>query len=1486
MNKNFTKSIVFFFLFFLAGWESVQGQTTFNKKFGGSNADEVYSSISDSLGNTFVTGVMRGVASIGGINLTSSGATDIFVSKIDVNGNTVASIKLGGTGGEFVNDITLDDSGNVYLAGFFAGTANIGTYSFNATNGTGIVVKLNSNLSLVWARQYGNNNTTIEQIAVDRLRNIYFAARHDGNGTVTFGSVSINGKCLALIRISPLAQIAWVRSLNNTSSFSSPGPPTIVGLETDNSNSIYLSGSFSGTLNLSNGGGSLSGSGFGFALETYVIKYNQGGLVVYSMRAGGNFADTVKGLAVDGAGNAMIVGTYVFNFTIGSFTVSPNVNSGHLYIALINPIGTPLWLKSTTQTGLTTRVGASSVSRRFGDMFYVSGTFVNPGTANLPGGFNFPARNSSEIFLLSIDNAGDVRWLYTGNSYGNRNEIVSVSADIYGNVYAAGTYVSNFDFQSNSLNSNGSTDGYLIKLSDHNLRSTFVLPKVRCAGDTIPLLGWLRSSNFWNSSEITVELSGPDGSFRQARELTKFNPSTLSGDVRAPIPQFGIESSSNYRIRLKATRPLTYSLPFDTAITIYSRDTANAGADRTLCAGLSTQVSTTGGTNWRWSPGIYANDSTIRNPILTPPRTTTFTVYVTDLYGCAPPDTDQVLITVYDSLKLNPINDTIVCDQVPLTIVASATGGVPGSVNYVWNPISLENDTLLFNADSAADLRVLASDLCGFKDSVDLKVKLKPKVSLGNTRDTTICYGNSLNLNPQIFGGDSNYFSFRWTLMPDTLLNVSLAKNITVSPLVSSVYRFIVTDPCTQSADTIFYNINVRAPLVLRTSNDTTICMGTTTGLRATASGGLTSNYKYTWTRLSDGFDLGNSNTINVKPILNESYKIKLEDGCSNPFDSSIIRVFVRDSIKLEPIPDTLICLGEEVKINAYGFGGIPADYSFIWRKLSNNQFLSNTPELDITGVQEELIQVVLSDGCSQPNDTFVFKISVRDPLELFSTRDTLICNGSKIYLKARLFGGNASSYQYEWVSLPGDIPQGFGDSIEISPTNTTVYKVIGRDFCTKPSDSTTLEVRVLPPIKSTLDGDTLICYGETANLTGSVSGGLGSAYEFKWYEEGNSAVIGTNPSISVNPLVSTNYWRVSGDNCSDPSDSQKIHVRVREPLSIDLGNDTTICKGNLYTVVANASGGRGNYFYIWDPAAGSVSKQSFKVDSSVWVKVQLNDGCSSPAEDSIYIISEDSPEPNLSVLLRKGCVPFEVEFEDISTIYSPSETYWDFGDGIRDTVPTGSSVLHTYTYSGLFSPTIWVKSENGCLDSVQIKGLVNAEAPPIASFIWQPQTPTSGSNIIFTNKSIDAINYFWEFSNGYGTSNLRDPEFLITDSIGFNAQLIVESRSGCRDTVSNFINIVPGLEVWIPNAFSPDKNGINDDFKPYGVGFSSYRIQIFTRWGQMVYDSKDSGKGWNGSWRNEGEACIEQMYIYKVTVLNRIGETQTFVGEVLLMKQ
>lgn len=1484
MNRIFTNLLVTFLLFFLAGFEFSQGQATFNKKFGGSNADEAYSSISDSLGNTFVTGVMRGTASIGGINLTSSGATDIFVSKIDVNGSTVASIKLGGAGGEFVNDITLDDSGNVYLAGFFAGTANIGTYSFNSTNGTGIVVKLNSNLSLVWARQYGNNNTSIEQIAVDRLRNIYFAARHEGNGTVSFGSVNINGQCLALVRISPLAQIAWVRSLTNTSSFSSPGPPTIVGLETDNNNSIYLTGSYSGTLNLSNGGGSLSG--FGFAPETYVIRYNQGGLVVYSLKAGGNFADTVKGLAVDGSGNAVITGTFLFNFTIGSLSASPNLNSGHLYIAMINASGTPQWLRSTTQTGFTTRVGASSISRRFGDMYYVSGSFTNPGTASLPGGFSFPARNSSEIFLLAIDNSGDIRWLQVGNSNGNRNEIVSVSADIYGNVYATGTYASNFSFAGNNLNSNGSTDGYLIKLSDHLINTSVVLPKIRCAGDTIPVLGWIRSNNFWANAEITVELSGPDGSFRQAKELTKFTPSTLNGAVRAPIPQFGMESSNNYRIRLKSTRPLTYSLPFDTAITIYSRDTANAGVDRTLCAGLSTQVSTTGGTNWRWSPGIFANDSTIRNPILTPPKTTTFTVYVTDLYGCAPPDTDQIVITVFDTLRLNPINDTIVCDQTPLTFIASSIGGVPGTINYVWNPISLENDTLLFNADSAADLRVLANDLCGFKDSIDLKVKLKPKVSLLNPRDTTICYGNSISLNPQIIGGDSNFFSYRWTLMPDTILNISLAKNIIVSPLVSSVYRFIVSDPCTKSADTIFYNINVRAPLVLRTSNDTTICMGNSAGLRAFAFGGLASNYKYTWTRLSDGLNLGNSSSITVKPSLNESYKIKLEDACSNPFDSSIIRVNVRDSIKIEPIADTLICLGQEVKINAYGFGGIPSDYSFIWRKLSNNQFLSNTPELNITGVQEELVQVVLSDGCSQPNDTFVFRISIRDPLELFSTRDTLICYGSKIYLKARLFGGNASSYEYEWRSLPGDIPQGYGDSILINPTITTVYKVIGRDFCTKPSDSTTLEVRVLPPINSSLDGDTLICYGETANLTGSVSGGLGSSYVYKWYEEGNPVVIGNNPSISVNPLVSTNYWRVSGDNCSDPSDSQKIHVRVRDPLTIDLGNDTTICKGNLYTVEANAGGGRGTYFYIWNPAAGNVSKQSFKVDSSVWVKVQLNDGCSNPIEDSVYIISEESPEPNISVVLRKGCVPFDVEFQDISTIYSPSETYWDFGDGIKDTVSTGSTIIHTYTNSGLYSPTIWVKSENGCLDSVQVKGLVNAEAPPIASFIWQPKTPTSGSNIIFSNKSVDAINYFWEFTNGYGSSNLRDPEFLVTDSNGFNAQLIVESRSGCRDTVSNFINVVPGLEVWIPNAFSPDKNGINDDFKPYGLGFTSYRIQIFTRWGQMVYDSKETGKGWNGTWRNEGEGCLEQLYIYKVTVLNRIGETQTFVGEVLLLKQ
>jgi len=107
----------------------------------------------------------------------------------------------------------------------------------------------------------------------------------------------------------------------------------------------------------------------------------------------------------------------------------------------------------------------------------------------------------------------------------------------------------------------------------------------------------------------------------------------------------------------------------------------------------------------------------------------------------------------------------------------------------------------------------------------------------------------------------------------------------------------------------------------------------------------------------------------------------------------------------------------------------------------------------------------------------------------------------------------------------------------------------------------------------------------------------------------------------------------------------------------------------------------------------------------------------------------------------------------------------------------------------------------------------------------------------------------------------------------------IVLHPSGCADTLTQLIDVVPLSSVFMPNAFSPNGDGINDTFKPKGdfFGVEDYSLTIFNRWGQLVFETEEPSEGWNGKLLNTGNDSATGVYVYK---LNYIGPRNKIVSE------
>ena len=206
------------------------------------------------------------------------------------------------------------------------------------------------------------------------------------------------------------------------------------------------------------------------------------------------------------------------------------------------------------------------------------------------------------------------------------------------------------------------------------------------------------------------------------------------------------------------------------------------------------------------------------------------------------------------------------------------------------------------------------------------------------------------------------------------------------------------------------------------------------------------------------------------------------------------------------------------------------------------------------------------------------------------------------------------------------------------------------------------------------------------------------------------------------------------------------------------------------------------------------------------------------------------------------------------------------------------------YNETGIF--TYNTSTAAGC-DSVAILD-ITINPNPIASFTPSlnsfTETPQS---IYFTNSSIGAISYSWDFGDGSYSTEVN-PDHLYTDNLnGHTITLISESSEGCLGSSQITIEFIEGLIYYIPNSFTPDGDGYNQTFKPvFTSGFDPYNYEmlIFNRWGEIIFETHDVTYGWDGKYALKN--CREGIYSYKITFKNPIlDERKVVCGSIILLK-
>ncbi len=243
------------------------------------------------------------------------------------------------------------------------------------------------------------------------------------------------------------------------------------------------------------------------------------------------------------------------------------------------------------------------------------------------------------------------------------------------------------------------------------------------------------------------------------------------------------------------------------------------------------------------------------------------------------------------------------------------------------------------------------------------------------------------------------------------------------------------------------------------------------------------------------------------------------------------------------------------------------------------------------------------------------------------------------------------------------------------------------------------------------------------------------------------------------------------------------------------------------------------------------------------------------------------------------GCSPATVAFKNLSKpIDSTYKTLWTFGDGgtSADLSPT-----HSYLQPGTYGVGVSIVTPLGCKVSAFFPDWINVKQGVKADFDFSPQVPTVfNSTVQFTDKSTFAKQWRW-FFGAKGTSGDENPVFTFKDTGVYKILLIAGNEFGCQDSIVKYIDFLPRVTYFLPNAFSPNDDGNNDVFKGTGIfsGMKDFTMKIWNRWGEMIFESTDPNTGWNGKKYNTGADSPQGVYLFVVTYTGPRGAKAELKG-------
>lgn len=437
--------------------------------------------------------------------------------------------------------------------------------------------------------------------------------------------------------------------------------------------------------------------------------------------------------------------------------------------------------------------------------------------------------------------------------------------------------------------------------------------------------------------------------------------------------------------------------------------------------------------------------------------------------------------------------------------------------------------------------------------------------------------------------------------------------------------------------------------------------------------------------------------------------------------------------------------------------------------------------------------------------------------------------------------------------------------------------------------------VTVYPTPQASFFPDTTVgCVGLEVGFT-SISTPAGT-YDYSW-SFGDGVITDQNPvqhAYSAPGTYNVMLTVTSADGCHDDTlRSQLIQILPTPEPAFSFSPDNGCVP--LQVRFDNQTPDADHQSAFWDLGNGQTDTTTnadglYVTPGSYTVSLTMTNaiGCSATLTVNNAVTAHGLPVVTFFVDPDTGCAPLQVEFTNTTDPGMIGGCTWQFGDGANS---SSCGTSHTYQYPGTYNVSLTVTSPFGCEGDTTLYHLVHVDPSPSAHFAFGPQpTDFYHPDIMFNDHSSDdAIAWYWSFPQGL-PSNSADTVVMVSfpgDQGGtYPVELVVTNIFGCTDTIVHPVKIDGIFSVYVPNAFTPNSDSVNDLFYPVikDADGRDYDFSVFDRWGAEIFHTVDMGTGWDGTVKDSEPKT--DVYTWKLRVRSAVdGFMRAYTGKVTVLR-